>query len=294
MAPPSPRRPGFSKRAQLGLFLGYVVAVTGGLLGLLLVITSQVDPAGNVGIQTFLSDVFSPVSRTGRAIVTATRDGGASVSAYFDAASKNKEMSEELKAVRPKLIESKALELENRRLKKLVGLVEQRVGPSIVAQLISSTGSSSRRFAVLSAGSDDGVTASQIVTSPEGLVGQISATGRRSSRVRLITDSDSTIPVRRVSDGLIALAIGIGDGRLELNAQTSGTNPFRARDIFVTSGAGGVYRPGIPVAIGISQGRDGTLARPLADPSQLDFAVVEPEFVEQPPLPQSEIPRAPE
>jgi rod shape-determining protein MreC len=294
MAPPSPRRPGFSKRAQLGLFAGYVVAVTGGLLGLLLVVTSQVDPAGNVGIQTFLSDVFSPLSRTGRAIVTATRDGGDSVSAYFDAASKNKKMSDELKAARPKLIESKALELENRRLKRLVGLVEQRAGPRIVAQLISSTGSSSRRFAVLSAGSDDGIATGQIVTSSEGLVGQISATGRRSSRVRLITDSDSTIPVRRVSDGLIALAIGIGDGRLELNAQTAGTNPFRARDIFVTSGAGGVYRPGIPVAIGISQGRDGTLARPLADPSQLDFAVVEPEFVEQPPLAQSEIPRAPE
>jgi rod shape-determining protein MreC len=81
MAPPSPRRPGFSKRAQLGLFAGYVVAVTGGLLGLLLVVTAQVDPAGNAGIQTVLSDIFSPISRTGRAVVTAMRDGGESFSA---------------------------------------------------------------------------------------------------------------------------------------------------------------------------------------------------------------------
>ena len=294
MAPPSPRRPGFSKRAQLGLFAGYVVAVTGGLLGLLLIVTAQVDPAGNTGIQTFLSDIFSPVSRTGRALVNATRDGGESVAAYFDAASKNKAMSAELKTARQKLIKGQALELENRRLKRLVKLVEQRSGSKIVAQLISSTGASSRRFAVLSAGAADGVVNGQVVTSPEGLVGQVSATGRNSSRVRLITDSDSTIPVRRVSDGLIALAVGLGDGRLELNAQTAGVNPFRARDIFVTSGAGGVYRPGIPVAIGISQGRDGTFARPLADPSRLDFAMVEPEFVEQPPLPPSEIPRAAE
>jgi rod shape-determining protein MreC len=294
MAPPSPRRPGFSKRAQLGLFAGYVVAVTGGLLGLLLVVTSQVDPAGNAGIQTFLSDIFSPLSRTGRAAVTAMRDGGDSVSAYFDAASKNKAMAAELKAARQKLIEGKALELENKRLKRLVALVEQGSGARIAAQLISSTGASSRRFAILSAGAANGIVNGQVVTSPEGLVGQVSATGRYSSRVRLITDSDSTIPVRRVSDGLIALAIGMGDGRLELNAQTAGTNPFRVRDIFVTSGAGGVYRPGIPVAIGISQGRDGTLARPLADPSRLDFAVVEPEFVEQPPLPPSQIPQTAE
>jgi rod shape-determining protein MreC len=292
MAPPSPRRPGFSKRAQLGLFTGYVVAVTGALLGLLLIVTSQVDPAGNAAIQTLLTDVFAPVSRAGRAVVTASRGAGENISAYFNAASKNNAMAREIRASRQKLIDAKVIELENKRLKRLVMLVEQKPGARIVARLISSTAGSSRRFAILDAGAAEGVANGQIVISPEGLVGQISATGRHSSRVRLITDTDSTIPVRRVSDGLIALAVGKGDGRLEMNAQTAGTNPFHVRDIFVTSGAGGVYRPGIPVAIGITQGRDGTLARALADPSQLDFAIVEPEFVEQPPLSPSELPKA--
>jgi rod shape-determining protein MreC len=117
------------------------------------------------------------------------------------------------------------------------------------------------------------------------LVGRIETVGRITSRVLLIVDGGNVVPVKRASDGIAALAIGLGDGRMDLRPLAAGTNPFKAGDLFITSGTGGIYRPGVPVAVGIRRSREGTIARPLADPAQLDFAIVEPEFVAPPPPP---------
>ena len=61
------------------------------------------------------------------------------------------------------------------------------------------------------------------------------------------------MPVRRVPDGVAGIAYGLGDGRIDLRPLAAGTNPFNAGDVFVTSGTGGIYKPGIPVAIGIKR-----------------------------------------
>lgn len=291
MAPPSPRRPGFSRRAQYSLFAGYVIAVAGALVSLLLVLSARFDPQGNAAIQGFFGDIASLVSSAGRGGVDATRDGGSSISAYFDAASKNKAMAAELKAAREKLIAGDVATLEVTRLKKMLKLVEQKEGPVVAGHLVSSTGSNSRRYAVFSAGSAHGVAVGQPIVAPEGLVGRVVQTGQISSRILLIIDAGNTIPVKRASDGMPALAQGIGDGRMEIKPVTASNNPFNKGDIFVTSGIGGLYRPGIPVAIGVKRTSDGIGGLPLASPARLDYAVAEPVFVADLPPPPDELPR---
>jgi rod shape-determining protein MreC len=290
MAPPSPRRPGFSRRAQYGIFVGYVVAVVGAMLGLLLALTARFDPDGHAALQALLSDIASPISAAGRAAISAGREGSSSVSAYFDAASKNKAMEAQLKAARLKLIKGEVDALENRRLKHLLGISEELGHPIATARLISSTGSSSRRYATLAAGSSNNIANGQPVRAVEGLVGRIVVVGRVSSRVLLIVDGGNIVPVKRVTDNMPAFAIGVGDGRLEMRPLAAGTNPFKVGDIFVTSGSGGIYPPGIPVGVGVKHTREGTFARPMADPGRLDFAIVEPVFVAPPPPAVGEIP----
>jgi rod shape-determining protein MreC len=294
MAPPSPRRPGFSRRAQLGLFASYVVAVTGALLGLLLAITARVDPQGHNALQMVLTDVFSPVTTAARATVNGLQGAGSAISAYLGAASKNRAMATELKLAREKLIQGKADALEISRLKSMLKMIEGGAQPVVTARLVSSTGSSSRRFAILSAGASSGILLGQPVIAPEGVVGSIVAVGQSSARVQLITDSGSTVPVKRVSDGLPAFAVGNGYGMLELKPSAAGTTPFKRGDIFITSGAGGVYRAGIPVAVGLTPGREGTSALPLANPARLDIAIVEREAIEKPPLPEGVVPQGEE
>lgn len=291
MAPPSPRRPGFSRRAQLGLFTGYVAAVTGILVSLLLVISARFDPEGHSAIQSFFTDLFAPVSRTLRAGQAWLSGGSEELTAYLDAASKNRAMKQELEIARTALVKGATDAREVDRLKRMLRLVEQEDRVIATARLVASTGSSSRRYALLSAGSNQGVQTGQTVISPYGLIGRVIQTSASSARVQMVMDGGNRIPVRRVSDGLPALAVGVGDGRMLLNARAAGSNPFSPKDVFVTSGAGGVFRPGIPVALAVSKTRDGTFAVPIAAPDRYDFAFVVPEFIAPlPPVPD-ELPR---
>jgi rod shape-determining protein MreC len=284
MAPPSRARQGFSKRAQLGLFTSYVIAVAGILLALLLVLTARFDPAGHAAIQSLIADITSPIAKGGRALVGTVGSGYDGMSAYIDAGSKNRSMEAELRQNRAKLIEAKATARENYRLKRLTHLIESSPSAIVSARLIASTGASARRYATLSAGGSQGVTGGQPVRTSEGLVGRVVAAGRVTARVLLITDGGAVVPVRRLSDGMPALATGRGDGGLDIRALQAGSNPFKVGDVFVTSGAGGIYPPDIPVALAKVQRRDLTIARPLADPAQLDFAIVLPPFVAPDPV----------
>ena len=279
MAPPSPRRPGFSRRAQYGIFASYVIAVIGAALALLFALTARLDPQGHSALQGMFSDITAPVSSVGRAAINSVKNATSETAAYFNAASKNREMAEELKTTRLKLIQGQADALENKRLKFLLGIAQNGDKGVVAARLIASTGTSSRRFATFGAGSNSKVLNGQAIRAPEGLVGRIVQVNRNTARVLLIVDGGNVVPVKRVRDNVPALAIGIGDGRIDLKPLAAGTNPFRVGDIFVTSGSGGIYQPGIPVAVGVRHDREGTIARPLADPSKLDFALAIPVFV---------------
>jgi rod shape-determining protein MreC len=91
----------------------------------------------------------------------------------------------------------------------------------------------------------------------------------------LVTDGASNVPVRLVRDGTPALAVGRGDGTIELRTLEVGQNPFRRGDILVTSGVGGIFPPNIPVALVTASEGDTAIARPVADPARMDFAIVQ-------------------
>ena len=69
MAPPKTRRPGFSRRAQYGLFIGYVVAVAGVLFAVLLLIVAMIDPRGFNALRGAALDATLPVTSAGRSVV---------------------------------------------------------------------------------------------------------------------------------------------------------------------------------------------------------------------------------
>ena len=155
------------------------------------------------------------------------------------------------------------------------------------ARLVSSTASSTRRFATLNAGFRQGVHAGQPVRGPEGLIGRVVESGPDTARVLLLADAESIIPVRRTRDGLPAIAVGRGDGLLEIRAANLADGAFQVGDVLITSGTGGIYGPGIPVARIVSRSRDAILARPFAIPDSLDYALVQKAFL--PPMPAADV-----
>jgi len=276
MAPPAHRRSGINKKAQLGVFTGYVVAGLGALFGAALLAISLLRPETFNGLRSMASDAAAPIGEAGASARTNSQGFLDAIEGYYRAGSRNAELAEEVRIARVRLAEAEAVEQENARLKAVLGLASDEAQPVAVARLIGSTSSSARRLGYISAGRNDGVRAGMPVTSPMGLVGRVLEAGADSSRVLLLTDSESMVPVRRATDNVVAFAEGRSDGSLRLRLINLGINPIKQGDVFVTSGAGGMFRPGTAVAIATELTRDGAIAQLLSNPAATDVVVVEP------------------
>lgn len=275
MAPPSNRRTGFSRRAQYTTFFAYLAAVLGAVIGGGLLILSMTDASLFAGARTTATDATAPMARIAAEGRAESRGFFSAIGGYFTSGRENARLRSEVEEARVKLVEAQALAEENRRLKDLLGLARQDAKPVAVAMMIGSTSSSTRRFATISAGSDQGVTVGMPVRSPLGLVGRVLEVGDSTSRVLLITDTESMVPVRRASDGVAAFATGRTDGTLQLRLNDLGINPLKRGDVVVTSGSGGLYRPGTAVAVVDRLLPDGGIARVLSDPGATEYVVVE-------------------
>lgn len=281
MAPPSNRRPGYDRKAQYGVFAGYVVAVAGAMAALLLVILSRADPAGFAVLRAGLAEITRPVSGGLRSVIFTLGNVDEIVGAYLNAGEQNIRLRREVDATRTRLIEAEAVRQENRRLKRLLNLVEQNEGIVATGHLISSSASNSRRIARLDVGSRQGVQAGMPVRAPEGLVGRVLWTGLNTADVLLTVDGENVVPVRRIRDNIPGIAHGLGDGTIEVRALNVEHNPFKPGDIFVTSGIGGIYRPNIPVAVVARLAGDRAVAIPLANPGRVELIAVQNSFQSQ-------------
>lgn len=288
MAPPANRRSGHSRRAQYGNFVNYIVAVALALVAGVMLLFSTGSHSAFAGVRSAAADATAPAGQVSAGARTSGLTLWETLAGYLTAGRDRARLEREVAEARVKLAESAALADENRRLKQLLDLNEQDPRPVATARLIASTSSSARRFATLGAGSRHGVTIGMPVRSPLGLVGRVLEVGNSTARVLLITDGESVVPVRRASDGVAAFAEGLSDGSLRIRLTNLGINPLKPGDAFVTSGAGGLYRPGIAIAVVVRLLPDGAIARPLSDPGATEFVTVEPVWT-----PTSETPAAP-
>lgn len=278
MAPSAQRRAGYSKRAQYTLFTGYIVAGLGMFVGALLLAVSLWHPPFLSELRGGAQDAAAPATRSAAAVRTESKGLIATVRGYLRAGSQNAALKREVEIARIRLKEAEAIRRENATLKALLAIRDGATKPIAVARLVGSTASSSRRFAYLGAGTAQGVRVGMPVVSPRGVVGRILETGRSSSRVLLLLDTESVLPVRRSNDQLVAFAEGRGDSLLRIKLINLGLNPLKVGDLFVTSGAGGYYRPGTAVAILTEKTADGGVARIVSDPAATDFVAVMPIF----------------
>lgn len=283
MAPQGSRRTGHSRRAQYTTFFGYVLAVGGALVGVLLLILSRAGPGTFSPLRTAADDAMAPAGKLAAGARGETQSWTAFFGGFFVSGAETSRLRREVALARVKLTEAAAVKQENARLKALLKIDEEAdPRPVATARLIGSTSSSVRRFAILGAGSRQGVAVGMPVRSPLGLVGRVLEVGANASRVLLITDSESVVPVRRASDGLPAFASGRADGTIQLRLINLGINPLKPGDAFVTSGAGGLYRPNIAFAVVTKLLSDGAIARPIADPGTTEFVAVDPVWNEPP------------
>jgi rod shape-determining protein MreC len=277
MAPSSEkRRSGYSRRAQYGTFIGYLVGLAGVGFGAVLLVVSIFQPNVASGLGGIGADAIEPAGSAAASGRATGRGAFSSIAGYFKAARNYPKLERELDEAKIRLAEADAIAEENQRLRGLLRLSLRGSGPVTVTRFTSSTSTSTRRFATLGAGRNDGVAPGMPVRSVLGLLGRVLKVAAGSASVLLVTDTDSLVPVRRAKDGIAAFAQGRGDGTVQIKLINLGVNPIKKGDVFVTSGSGGLYRPGTAIAIADKIVADGAIARVLSDPAATEFVIVEP------------------
>jgi len=271
-------RPGWSRRAQYGLFFSFLAVIAGIIAGLILLTLSLVAPETFGRVRGAALDVTAPVTGSLRA-VTATVEGVfTGAGNYWDAASQNAELKRERKSMLQRMVEAKAIYQENMQLKATLQLRQHVQTTIATGRIVGSSFNSPRRFAILSAGTSDGVQVGMPVRSPSGLVGRIIDAGAIASRVLLVSDRANIVPARLLRNGIPVIAQGRGDGTIDVRPLEVGRNPFKRGDIIITSGTGGLYPPAVPIGRVVKLDNDDAIVVPLADPSTISFAIVEPAF----------------
>jgi rod shape-determining protein MreC len=268
-------RPGWSRKAQYGLFFSFLAAIAGLVIGLVLLALSFVAPKSYSVIRGAALDATAPVTVALREVTDSARGLFSGAGNYWDAAHQNAKLKRERQLMIQRIIEAKAISQENAELKAALQLREHSRSPVASGRIVGSSFSSPRRFAIFSAGGNDGVRIGMPVRSPSGLIGRVMDSGALASRVLLVSDRASIVPARILRTGQPVISQGRGDGTVDLRPLEVGRNPFRRGDIVITSGTGGLYPPLIPIARVIRLDDDGAIARPLADPASTSFAIVE-------------------
>jgi len=137
---------------------------------------------------------------------------------------------------------------ENTRYRALLNSAEIVEREVMVAEVIAVTADPARHLLVLDKGRDDGVLEGQPLLGADGLMGQVVMLGEHTSRAMLITDSTHAVPVQVLRSGVRGLAEGTGDLARLLVRHVAATTDISVGDTLVTSGLGGRFPPGYPVA----------------------------------------------
>jgi len=153
---------------------------------------------------------------------------------------------------REKLLRLNALEVENAHLRKLLGAVNtiesKTKTQAVMAEILSTPRDPFSHKITINKGSLHDIQPGQVVIDNKGVIGQITQIYPFGAEVTLITDKDHSVPIQIVRNNIRTVISGTGkNNEIELRYLSVNTD-IRIGDLLVTSGIGGVYPRGLPVA----------------------------------------------
>jgi len=185
--------------------------------------------------------------------------------------------NEKLKIENQNLLEwqsaARKLSKQNDQLKSLLNFAPMNDPYFVSGRIIGDTGGAFVHSVLVNAGKREGIAKGQAVITGNGLVGRVQGVGVRSSRVLLISDLNSRIPVVVEASRTRAVLAGDNTDHPRLIHMPPGAI-FVSGDRIVTSGHGGAFPAGIPVGM-VSTTKDGNvLVKPYVQRERLEYVRV--------------------
>ena len=189
---------------------------------------------------------------------------------FINVYEQNKTLRREIQSLRAWRETARQLEEENAQLRALNNVRLARRTTFVTGDVFADSGGPYLESALVNVGREDGVSVGAAAVDGAGLVGRVVGVGERASRLLLLTDFSSRVPVVIQPGARRAILAGDGTSSPMLKF-LDGSDPVQAYDLIETSGDGGVFPPDLPVGnVVVSPG--GTLrANLLADYARLEF-----------------------
>jgi rod shape-determining protein MreC len=165
---------------------------------------------------------------------------------FFDLYNANRELRREIQRLRAWRGTARQLEEENAQLRALNNVRLPPHSTFVTGDVIADSGGPFRQTALANVGTRDGVIDGAAAVDGNGLVGRVVGVGKHATRLLLLTDFSSRVPVLVQPSGLRAILAGYGTSTpaLEFLENSDSVNPG---DLVRTSGDGGVYPPDLRV-----------------------------------------------
>ncbi|WP_343560126.1 rod shape-determining protein MreC [Kiloniella sp. b19] len=244
------------------------------LFSIVLIALTKVGNPSLMAVRVAIVDSVTPVMEGLSRPVIVFNDAIETAQNYVALKSENAELRRQNEALRSWQIAAARLEGENEALRTLLNMSGDAAPRSVAARVVADQGGSFVRSVVVSAGQNDGVRKGQIAMTGHGLAGRVSEVGRSSSRVVLITDISSRIPVLVGTERHRAILAGDNSPAPGLR-HLDRTVSLRKGDLVYTSGHGGVFEPGLPIGT-VSGIVNGIIrVKPFAEWDKMDFLRIE-------------------
>ena len=163
---------------------------------------------------------------------------------------------------------------ENRVFKKLLNSTSHQVDIIKTASVINQTPGLYTKQVIINAGLNYNIVKDLAVINEKGLVGKTILSTNSNSKVLLINDSSSSIPVKTLSDNSYSMLTGSADGKFLISSYTQNNQLPRLGDLLVTSGNAKIFPRDILVAKVIKVNADHYIALPYVDFNNLNYLQV--------------------
>lgn len=236
-------KPIFSRRSslQLRLFLAVVIA--------LVVIVADSRLGMFTRIRTYMDTAVSPFYFLANGPRQVLDRVSSVLTSHQQLEQENEALRHQLLLKNSDLLLLGQLKQENNRLRELLGSPLRQDEQKVVTQVLSTGTTPYKDQIFIDKGTMQGVYEGQPVINDKGVVGQVVAPGKFTSRVMLICDEQHALPVQVLRNDIRVIASGNGCTD-ELQLEYLPTNiDIRPGDVLVTSGLGGRFPEGYPVAI---------------------------------------------
>jgi rod shape-determining protein MreC len=185
----------------------------------------------------------------------------------------NERLKEQSRLLAIRSMRYEALARENGELRGLRDALPPVAEKWLAAEIVNIEINSLRQRVLINRGTANGVFKAQALLDDKGVIGQITHVGPWSAEAILITDPEHAIPVVIERTGLRTIAVGAGDAQSLALPYLPGNADVKSGDLLLTSGLGGVFPAGYPVARVTEVHRDAVA--PLAQVRATPFADVD-------------------